>query len=131
MGLVCGMKSAGFCVASYWDIIHANVCEATLAMQHAGIWWIVRDLLKIFRLPYGPWGGQKFWRDLNAAGASLQTIGFDAADPFLMWLRQHLEAERGVQEADYNVWQKKGVRCLGSKLKATRSVGPRSTENEM
>ena len=69
----------------FWDLIHQSVNEVLLALQMSGLWPVVLELLLVFRLPYGPYAGQKFWRDLQSAAKILQTVDLDTSSHFAVW----------------------------------------------
>ena len=69
-------------VVIFWDLLHQGVNDTLLAVNRAGMWPTVLELLLVFRLPYGPWAGQKFWHDLQDAsklGQPLSDLAWGAA----------------------------------------------------
>ena len=95
----------------FWDLLHQGVNEVLGALQDSGVWPAVLELLLVFRLPYGPWAGQKFWRDLqDAAALASQDCLADSAH-FQSWLGERLLEETGGRAPLSNVWDRKGVRA--------------------
>ena len=97
-------------VVVVWDLIHQSVNEVLLALQRAKLWPVVLELLLVFRLPYGPWAGQKFWRDLQDAGDLAASSELWRSAHFQNWLGSHLAAETGGDSPWLDVWRRKGVR---------------------
>ena len=97
-------------VVVFWDLIHQSVNEVLLALQMSGLWPVVLELLLVFRLPYGPYAGQKFWRDLQEASASAASTDLAASSEFQLWLGGHLAEETGTCKPASNVWASKGIR---------------------
>jgi hypothetical protein len=96
----------------FWDILHMTVNEVNMALQRSRLWPTVLSLLLVFRLPYGPWAGQKFWHELQDSAKHLAvSTAEDSASVFGMWLGDSLAQEnsgsRCVQE---DVWDLRGVR---------------------
>ena len=108
----------------FWDLIHQSVNEVLLALQMAGLWPVVLELLLVFRLPYGPWAGQKFWRDLQDSSALAQNADLLASSHFQMWLGDHLHEETGSGHPQPGIWSRKGVRtfCMLFPLTLTRRL---------
>ena len=94
----------------FWDIVHQGVNEVLLALQLANFWPVILELLLVFRLPYGPWAGQKFWRDLQEASASAASTDLAASSEFQLWLGERLAEETGTGKPASNVWASKGIR---------------------
>ena len=97
-------------VVVFWDLIHQSVNEVLLALQMSGLWPVVLELLLVFKLPYGPYAGQKFWRDLQSAAKILQTVDLDTSSHFAVWLGDRIEEETGGRAPYTDVWDRKGVR---------------------
>ena len=81
-----------------------------LALQMSGVWPVVLELLLVFKLPYGPFAGQKFWRDLQGAARAIRTMDLEASSHFRMWLGDRIEEETGGRAPFTDVWDRKGVR---------------------
>jgi len=94
-------------VVVFWDIVHQGVNEVLLALQLANFWPVILELLLVFRLPYGPWAGQKFWRDLHEASASAASTDLAASSEFQLWLGEHLTEETGTGKPASIVWASK------------------------
>ena len=98
-------------VVIFWDLLHQGVNDTLLAVNRAGMWPTVLELLLVFRLPYGPWAGQKFWHDLQDASKLGQAAGMSQSSHFQTWLGERLFKETGAAEPFHNCWDKKGVRA--------------------
>ena len=77
-------------VVIFWDLLHQGVNDTLLAVNRAGMWPTVLELLLVFRLPYGPWAGQKFWHDLQDASKLGQAAGMSQSSHFQTWLGERL-----------------------------------------
>ena len=98
-------------VVIFWDLLHQGVNDTLLAVNRAGMWPTVLELLLVFRLPYGPWAGQKIWHDLQDASKLGQAAGMSQSSHFQTWLGERLFKETGAAEPFHNCWDKKGVRA--------------------
>ena len=98
-------------VVVHWDLLHQGVNDVLLAVNRAGMWPTILELLLVFRLPYGPWAGQKFWHDLQDASKLGQAAGMAQASHFQTWLGERLQKETGAAEPDHTCWDTKGVRA--------------------
>ena len=95
----------------FWDLLHQGVNDVLLAVNRAGMWPTILELLLVFRLPYGPWAGQKFWHDLQDASKLGQAAGMAQASHFQTWLGERLLKETGAAEPLHTCWETKGVRA--------------------
>jgi hypothetical protein len=109
-------------IVVFWDLLHQGVNDVTISLQRAGFWPALLELLLVFRLPYGPWAGQKFWRDLQDASKLAAAAGLASSSYFESWLGERLERETSGRACSSNfresdqplfddVWDKKGVRA--------------------
>ena len=98
-----------FPVVVFWDLIHQSLHKVLLAPQMSGHWPVALELLLVFGPPYGPYAGQKFWRDLQSAAKILQTVDLDTSS-HAVWLGDRIEEETGGRAPYTNVWDRKGVR---------------------
>lgn len=98
-------------IVVFWDLVHQGVNEVLLALQRSGLWPVVLELLLVFKLPYGPYAGQKFWRDLQSAARAMRSMELGASSHFAMWLGDRIQVETGGRAPFADVWDRKGVRC--------------------
>ena len=94
----------------FWDLVHQGVNETLLGLQLANFWPVILELLLVFRLPYGPWAGQKFWRELQEASSAAAATDMAASSEFQLWLGDHLLEETGTGKPASDVWTSKGIR---------------------
>lgn len=97
-------------IVVFWDLVHQGVNEVLLALQRSGLWPVVLELLLVFKLPYGPYAGQKFWRDLQSAARAMRSMELGASSHFAMWLGERIQVETGGRAPLADVWDRKGVR---------------------
>ena len=69
----------------FWDLLHQGVNDVVISLQRAGFWSVLLELLLVFRLPYGPWAGQKFWRDLQDASKLAGSTNLVPSSLFESW----------------------------------------------
>ena len=94
----------------FWDLVHQGVNETLLGLQLANFWPVILELLLVFRLPYGPWAGQKFWRELQEASSAAAATDMAASSEFQLWLGDYLLEETGTGKPASDVWTSKGIR---------------------
>lgn len=102
-------------IVVFWDLLHQGVNDVMLAIHRSGFWTAVLELFLVFRLPYGPWAGQKFWHDLQDA-ANLANAANATDDSFFQsWLGEKLQTETGSSKPFQDCWEQKGVRATLSR----------------
>jgi hypothetical protein len=103
-------------IVVFWDLLHQGVNDVLLALSRANLWATVLELLLVFRLPYGPWAGQKFWHDLQDAAKVGHASNMSQSSHFQSWLGERLSQETGgAAEPFPDCWDKKGVRATLSR----------------